>query len=87
MQIGGYQRGGQVELTPEVQKMIAHQIKMGELSEGMTAYVKFAGDGTQISKRDTVTAHTVTLSNNTKALQIGSISLYLGGEQYHVSKS
>ena len=62
--------------------MISHQIKLGELKEGQTAYVKFAGDGTSITRKETCTAHTVTLANEEKALQIGTISLVMGNENY-----
>ena len=57
---------------------------MGELEEGSTAYVKYAGDGTQLTKKETVTAHSITLSNEVKALQISTTSLYIGGEEYQV---
>ena len=57
---------------------------MGGLKGGETAYVTFGGDGTTISRGETATAHTVKLSNQERALQIGSISIVSGAESYAV---
>ena len=92
-QIGGNQRGAKIELTPEIKKIFSHQVKVGGLKDGDTAFVKFAGDGFNIAKRDVATAHTITVSNTEKALQIGTISIVNAGENYqafsifHISKT
>ena len=85
--VGGNQKGGRVELPSEIKSMISHQIRLGKLKQGQTAYVKFAGDGTSITRKETCTAHTVTLSNEEKALQIGTISLVMGNETYQAGIS
>lgn len=71
-------------MVPQIKKMVAHQIKLGGLSEGQTAYVKLGGDGTTITKKDHCTAHTLTLSNENKAVQISTVSLVLEEESYEV---
>ena len=70
----------------EMRKLISHQIKIGELKEGQTGIVKLAEDGTNITKREVATAATVTLSDNKRALVIGTIGLVLAGETYEVQK-
>ena len=82
--MGGNQRGGKIALAPEITKMLAHQVKVGGLKDGDTAYVKFAGDGFNYAKRTLGTAHTVTISNSERALQIGTISIVSAGENYQV---
>ncbi len=82
--MGGNQKGGRIGIPKEVETLIAHQIKTGGLTEGQTAYVKLGGDGTQITKKETCTAHTITLSNNQRALQLGDISIVMGNENYQV---
>ena len=82
--VGGNQRGGKIALAPEITKMLAHQVKLGNLKDGETAYVKFAGDGFNYARRTLGTAHTVTISNSERALQIGTISIVSAGENYHV---
>ena len=64
--------------------MIEHQIRMGGLVAGETAYVKLGGDGTSITRSDKCTVHTVTLSNSEKALQISTIIIVLEDESYEV---
>ena len=64
--------------------MISHQVKVGGLKDGDVAYVKFAGDGFNLAKRDSATAHTITISNAERALQIGTISIVHAGENYQV---
>ena len=71
-------------MAPEIQKMLSHQVKVGGLKDGDTADVKFAGDGFNISKRDVGTAHTVTILNAHRALQIGTISIVNAIENYQV---
>ena len=68
----------------EVGKLIAHQLQTGGLQDGETAYLKFAMDGTSISKKEVATASTVTLSNEHKALSIATISIVMTGESYEV---
>ena len=67
-------------MAPEIQKMLSHQVKVGGLKDGDTAngVCGFAGDGFNISKRDVGTAHTVTILNAHRALQIGTISIVKG---------
>ena len=84
-QVGGNQRGGRVPLGPEIESQIAHSIKMGELKDGETAYLVFGGDGTQVTRRETCTAHTIKLANDRKALSIGTISIVTGPENYQVN--
>ena len=55
------------------------------MSDGQTIFVKFAGDGFEIAKRDVATAHTITVSNEEKALQIATISLMHASEKYQVN--
>ena len=84
-QVGGLQRGGKIELIPEVKRMIAHQIKLGAIKEGERVFVKVAGDGFNVARRDVATAHTVTISNGEKALQIATIALVNAGESYQAN--
>ena len=86
-QIGGYQKGGCIELLDEIKGMIAHQVKLGEVKDSSTVILKYAGDGTQLTKKETVTVNTITLSNEEKALSISTISMYIGGEEYQVGES
>ena len=51
---------------------------------GQTVFIKFAGDGFEIAKRDVATAHGITVSNKDKALQIATISLMHASETYQV---
>ena len=59
-------------------------LKVGNLASGQTVFIKFAGDGLEIAKRDVATAHTITVSNEEKALQIATISLMHAREKYQV---
>ena len=86
-QVGGNMRGGRVDLKPEVERMVQHQIRVGGLVEGDTAIVKVGGDGTSITKKENATVHTATLSNSKKALQIATVSIVMGKELYEVSTS
>ena len=71
-------------IGPEIRKLIAHQIRMGNLKNGDTAWVKFAEDGLSITRKEVATAATVSISNDKKALSIGSISLTMTNENYEV---
>lgn len=73
-----------MKIEEELKNIISHQIKIGNLHHGQTAYIKFAGDGTSITKKETATAHSVTLSNGVKALQIGTVSLVMQNESFQV---
>ena len=55
------------------------------MADGQTVYVKFAGDGFELAKRDIATAHTITVSNEEKAVQIATISLVHACEKYQVN--
>ena len=66
--------------------MIEHQLKIGGLKDGDKAYIKLGGDGTMITKKESATAHTVTLSNSQRALQIATVAIVLGGESYEVNQ-
>ena len=57
---------------------------MGGLKDGDTAFIKLASDGTAITRKETATATTVTLGNDEKALQIGTIALVFAPETYQV---
>ena len=82
--MAGDAKGARVPLEPEVQKMIGYQIKLGKLKDGDVGFIKVASDGTAITKRDTATATTVTVGNETNALQIGILALVFSGETYEV---
>ena len=66
-QVAGDAKGARVPLEPEVQKMIRYQIKLGKLKDGDVGFVKMASDGTQITKRDTATATTVSGERDERA--------------------
>ena len=83
-QVGGGDRGAQVALAPQIRKLLRNQIKMGGLKDGDFAFVKLASDGTAITRKQTATVSTVTIGNETKALQIGTIAIVLAGETYEV---
>ena len=57
-----------------MEAMVKHQIRVGGLKPGETAFLKIGGDGTNITKKENATVHTVTLANSTKALQIAILS-------------
>ena len=84
-QVGGLHRGGKIELIPEIKRMIAHQIKLGAIKEGDKIFVKLAGDGFNVARREVATAHTVTISNQEKALQIATIALIHAAESYQAN--
>ena len=71
-------------MAEETKKLISHQLKIGGLHDGETVYVKFAMDGTNITKKEVATAATITLSNETRALSLGTISIVMTGESYEV---
>ena len=73
-----------VKLAPQVRMMIQNQVKMGGIKDGDSAFVKLASDGTAITRKETATATTVTLGNDAKALQIGTIALVFAPETYQV---
>ena len=73
-----------MELTPVVQGMVGHQIRVGGVEEGDELILKVGGDGTLITKKSNATVHTVTLSNAEKALQISTLAIVLGPEEYEV---
>ena len=68
----------------EIEKLIVHQLRIGGLQAGETAYLKFAMDGTSLTKKEVATASTITLSNEHKALSIATISIVMTGESYEV---
>ena len=65
--------------------MIRNQISLGKLKDGDIAYIKVASDGTAITKKETATVTTATLSNESHALQIGTLAVVFSGETYEVS--
>ena len=71
-------------MAEETKKLISHQLKIGGLNDGDTVYVKLAMDGTNITKKEVATAATITLSNETRALSLGTISIVMTGESYEV---
>ena len=73
-------------MAVETKKLISHQLKVGGLQHGETVYVKFAMDGTNITKKEVATAATITLSNETRALCLGTISIVMTGESYAVTQ-
>ena len=83
--MGGNLRGGRIDLKPEVDTMVKHQIRVGGLVEGDTAIIKIGGDGTSITKKEQATVHTATMSNSKKALQISTLSIVMGPEEYKVN--
>ena len=84
--MAGEARGGRVNVQEEAKKLISHQLKVGGLDDGETVYVKLAMDGTNITKKDVATAVTITLSNESRALSLGTISIVMTGESYEVRK-
>ena len=71
-------------MTPVVERMVGHQIQVGGVVEGDELVLKVGGDGTLITKKANATVHTVTLSNAEKALQISTLAIVLGPEDYEV---
>ena len=67
--------------------MLASQMKVGNVKNGERIFIKLAGDGFNIARRSVGTAHTITVSDKTKALQIGTVSIVDSGESYQVSSS
>ena len=65
--------------------MVQNQVRMGALKDGQTGFVKVSGDGTSITKKDTATVTTVTIGNEEKALQIGTLAIVLDQESYEVN--
>ena len=65
--------------------MISHQLEIGELNDGQTGFVKFAADGTNITRREIATAATLSLSDSKKALLVGTVALVMAGETYQVT--
>ena len=56
-------RGNRVNMVEEAKKLISH---LDGLQDGDTVYIKFAMDGTNISKKEFATAATIMLSNETR---------------------
>ena len=83
-QVGGDARGARVSVVPEVKRMISHHIRMGDLNDGDTVWIKFAEDGLSITRKEVATAATITISNKERALSIGTISLTMTNENYEV---
>ena len=75
-----------MDVEGEIIKMIEHQLKIGGLKDGDKAYLKLGGDGTMITKKESATAYTITLSNDHRALQIATVAIVLGCESYQVNK-
>ena len=73
-----------IDLGLHIKKLVQNQVRMGALKDGGTGFVKVAGDGTSITKKETVT--TVTVGNEDKALQIGTISIVFTDESYEVHR-
>ena len=65
--------------------MLEHQLKVGGIKNGDRAYLKLGGDGTNITKKDCCTVHTITLSSEDRALQISTVAVVMGGETYEVA--
>ena len=83
--VAGEARGGRVNVATAIREMTSHQILIGELNEGDVAFVKWAEDGTQLTKGETVTVATITVGNDKRALAVGTISLVMAGENYDVN--
>ena len=66
--------------------MISHQIKVGGLKEGETAYLKTAADGTTITRQEVATVTTLSLADEKRALMIGTLAIVMCGEKYEVRK-
>ena len=64
--------------------MLEHQLRVGGLKNGDRAYLKLGGDGTNITKKDCCTVHSITLSSEDRALQISTVAVVMGGETYEV---
>ena len=73
-----------MELWPEIQRLVKHQLKVGGLQHGDKCYIKVASDGTNLMKKDVATATTITIANETRALGVGTISVVLAAESYKV---
>ena len=73
-------------MNDKLKKMISHQIQSGDLQDGQTGFVKYAADGTNITRREIATAATLTLANDKKALLVGTVALVMAGESYQVKK-
>ena len=82
--MAGEARGGQVALGEEVKRLISHQLEVGGLQDGDTVWVKLADDGTAITKQEVAQGSTITISNGSKALNVGTIQLVFSGETYEV---
>ena len=61
-----------MEMTPVVQGMVGHQIRVGGVEEEDELILKVGGNGTCITKKASATVHTVTLA------------IVLGPEEYEV---
>ena len=51
-----------MEMTPVVQGMVGHQIRVGGVEEGDELILKVGGDGTCKTKKASATVHTETLA-------------------------
>ena len=64
--------------------MIAHQVKIGNVKEGDTLYLKWAGDGTAVTRAEVATVTTLSLADERRTLMVGTISIVLCAEKYEV---
>ena len=73
-------------MAAEITVMLEHQLKVGGLRDGDKAFLKLGEDGTNISKKETCTVHTITLSNDERALQITTLAIVMGSESFEVNR-
>ena len=71
-------------MEPEVRRLIAHQFKMGNINDGDMVYIKLASDGTNLTKKEVATVTTITISNEERALAVGTVSIVMAPESYEV---
>ena len=71
-------------MEPEVRRLVAHQFKMGNLNDGDSIYVKLAAGGTNLTKKEVATVTTITISNEERALAVGTVSIVMAAESYEV---
>ena len=68
----------------EIKRLISHQLQVGGLDQGDTVWLKIADDGTAVTRQEVAQVSTITISNGTKALSVGTIQLVFSGETYEV---
>ena len=83
--MAGEARGGRVAVGEEIKRLISHQLQVGGLQHGDTVWLKLADDGTTITRKEVAQVSTITISNETKALSVGTIQLVFSGETYEVT--